>query len=55
MATIKIKGANGAVLFSYNCKNNSLKLTLEEAVKQNADVIRFIENPFETVKRAVGE
>ena len=35
MRTIEIKNINGVVLFSHTAENNSIKLTVEEAVKKN--------------------
>ena len=35
MKTIEIKNINGDVLFSHTAENNSIKITVEEAVKKN--------------------
>ena len=35
METIEIKNINGVVLFSHTAENNSIKITVEEAVKKN--------------------
>ena len=35
MGTIEIKDINGVVLFSHTAENNSIKITVEEAVKKN--------------------
>ena len=35
METIEIKNINGVVLFSHTSENNSIKITVEEAVKKN--------------------
>ena len=35
MKTIEIKNINGVVLFSHTAENNTIKLTVEEAVKKN--------------------
>ena len=35
METIEIKNINGDVLFSHTAENNSIKITVEEAVKKN--------------------
>ena len=35
METIEIKNINGVVLFSHTAENNTIKLTVEEAVKKN--------------------
>ena len=38
METIEIKNINGVVLFSHTAENNSIKLTVEEAVKKNVNL-----------------
>ena len=38
MATIEIKDINGVVLFSHTIENNSIKITVEEAVKKNVNL-----------------
>ena len=38
METIEIKNINGVVLFSHTAENNSIKLTVEEAVKKNVSL-----------------
>ena len=38
MKTIEIKDVNGVVLFSHTAENNSIKLTVEEAVKKNVSL-----------------
>ena len=38
METIEIKDVNGVVLFRHTAENNSIKLTVEEAVKKNVSL-----------------
>ena len=38
MKTIEIKDINGVVLFVHTVKNNSIKITVEEAVKKNVNL-----------------
>ena len=38
MGTIEIKDINGVVLFSHTIENNSIKITVEEAVKKNVNL-----------------
>ena len=38
METIEIKDINGVVLFSHTAENNSIKITVEEAVEMNANL-----------------
>ena len=38
MRTIEIKNINGVVLFSHTAENNSIKITVEEAVKKNVSL-----------------
>ena len=38
MKTIEINNINGVVLFSHTAENNSIKLTVEEAVKKNVNL-----------------
>ena len=38
MTKIEIKSIFGSVLFTHECENNTIKTTLEEAVKQNANL-----------------
>ena len=38
METIEIKNINGVVLFSHTAENNSIKITVEEAVKKNVSL-----------------
>ena len=38
METIEIKDVNGVVLFSHTAENNSIKTTVEEAVKKNVSL-----------------
>lgn len=40
METIEIKNIDGAVLFSHTAENNSIKITVEEAVKKNVKLNR---------------
>lgn len=39
MKTIEIKDINGVVLFVHTVKNNSIKITVEEAVKKNVNLL----------------
>jgi hypothetical protein len=38
MKTIELKSINGDVLFSHSCKSNTIRITLEEAVKQGVNL-----------------
>ena len=40
MGEIKIKNINGVVIFRHNAKNNSVKITVEEAVNKNVKLNR---------------
>ena len=36
METIEIKNTSGKVLYTHTCENNTIKITLEKAVSENA-------------------
>ena len=38
METIEIKDINGVVLFTHTAENNSIEITVEEAVKKNVNL-----------------
>jgi uncharacterized protein YjbI with pentapeptide repeats len=40
MNTIKIKNTSGKVLYTHTCKNNTIKITLEKAVSERADLYK---------------
>ena len=38
METIQIKSLSGSVIFEHTAENNSIKITVEEAVKKNVNL-----------------
>ena len=38
METVEIKDVNGVVLFTHTAENNSVEITIEEAVKKNVNL-----------------